>query len=472
MDVVILARFQFAMTIMFHYLFPPLTIGLSVLMALAEGLYLKTRDPRYLSIARFWTRLFGITFAMGVATGIVNQFQFGTNWAAYSRFVGDIFGTALAAEGIFAFFLETGFFGVVVFGWNRVSAGFHFFCTVMVMLGGIFSSIWIVIANSWMQTPAGYKIVGTGLDARAHVTDFWAMVLNPSTVDRLVHVWLASFVLGAFFALAIAAWYALRGRHPETTPSMLKLALLYAAVSCTLVMVSGDSSARVVAQHQPTKLAAFEGHFETGTGRSPFCVLGWPDQKAKKLKYALEIPWLLSILTYHSLEDKPVQGLDRTPPEDWPPLPLSFFSFHLMAYLGVFMATVAYAGLFFWWRGSLERQRWLLVLLMLGAPAAFAANEAGWVAAEVGRQPWIVYGLLRTSQAVSEAVIASHVLASIIMFMAIYFCMGLLWLYALKRRIQAGPDTLLPEPPGSLVQGWLDSVADRADPHEARVLED
>ncbi|GMU52225.1 MAG: cytochrome ubiquinol oxidase subunit I [Candidatus Xenobia bacterium] len=462
MDVVILSRLQFAMTIMFHYLFPPLTIGLSVLMVVAEGLYLKTKDVRYLSIAHFWTKLFGVTFVMGVATGIVNQFQFGTNWAAYSRFVGDIFGTALASEGIFAFFLETGFFGVVVFGWNRVSPRFHFFCTTMVMFGGIFSSIWIVIANSWMQTPAGYTIVGTGLNARAHVTDFWAMVLNPSTVDRLVHVWLAAFVLGAYFSLAISAWYALRKQHPDMTPIMLRLGLFYAAIACTLVMVSGDSSARMVAQHQPTKLAAFEGHFETGTGRSSFALIGWPDKEAKKLRYAIEIPWLLSILTYHSLENKPVPGLDQTPEQDWPPLPLSFFSFHLMAFLGVYMATVAYVGLFFHWRKSLERQRWLLVLLMMGAPAAFLANEAGWVAAEVGRQPWIVYKLLRTSDAISEAVQASHVLASILMFLVIYFLMGLLWLYTLKRRIQAGPEVFALGTNQSLARGWADSVVSRA----------
>ncbi len=464
MDVVFLSRLQFAMTIMFHYLFPPLTIGLSVLMVAAEGMYLKTGNRCYRSVARFWTRLFGVTFAMGVATGIVNQFQFGTNWAAYARYVGDIFGTALASEGIFAFFLETGFFGVVVFGWNRVSPRFHFFCTFMVMVGGLFSSIWIVIANSWMQTPAGYTIVGTGLDARAHVTDFWAMVLNPSSVDRLVHVWLAAFVLGAFFSLAISAWYALRGKHPETTPIMLKLGLVYAALACTLVMISGDSSARLVAVHQPTKLAAFEGHFDTGTGRSPFALFGYPDAREKKLRYAVEIPWLLSVLTYHSLEDKPVAGLDQTPQQDWPPLPMAFYTFHVMAFLGVYMATVAYLGLFFRWRGTLQRQRWLLVLIMLGGPAAFVANEAGWVAAEVGRQPWIVYGLLRTSDAVSEAVNASHVLSSIIMFLGIYFLMGLLWLYTLRRRVLDGPEPVAPPPadPG-LAAGWLASVVDRSE---------
>lgn len=466
MDVVFLSRLQFAMTIMFHYLFPPLTIGLSVLMVCAEGLYLKTGNRLYLSIARFWTRLFGVTFAMGVATGIVNQFQFGTNWAAYSRFVGDIFGTALASEGVFAFFLETGFYGVVVFGWDRVSPRFHFFCTFMVMVGGLFSSIWIVVANSWMQTPAGFTIVGTGLDARAQVSDFWAMVLNPSTLDRLVHVWLAAFVLGAFFSLAISAWFGLRARHPEATPVMLKIGLLYAAVACSLVMLSGDSSARLVASHQPTKLAAFEGHFETGTGRSSFALFGYPDARQKKLLYAVEVPWLLSVLTYHSLEDKPVQGLDQTPPSDWPPLPLSFFSFHLMAFLGCFMAGVAYLGLFFAWRGSLMRRRWLLALIMLGAPAAFTANEAGWVAAEVGRQPWIVYGLLRTSQAVSEAVNGAHVLGSIVLFLVIYFLMGLLWLYALKRRIEEGPPPVEVDPDASLAEGWVESAVSRS---EARV---
>jgi len=473
MDVVFLSRLQFAITIMFHYLFPPLTIGLSVLMVMAEGWYLKTKDLRYLSIARFWTHLFAINFALGVATGIVNQFQFGTNWATYSRFVGDVFGTALASEGIFAFFLETGFMGVVVFGWNRVSPRLHFFSTFMVMFGGIFSSIWIVLANSFMQTPAGVKIVGEGPHARAEVTDFYAMVFNPSFTIRLTHVLLAAFVLGAFFTMAVGAYYVARKRFLETSKSMVSLSLYFAALTTTMILFSGDTHAREVAQYQPGKLAAFEGHFVTETTPTQLYLIGFPNVKERKVNFGIYIPRLLTFLCYRNFT-QPVPGLDKIPEADWPPVILCFASFHLMAGLGTYMFGVAWLGVFLHRKRKLYDKRWMMGLFMLGLPSAYAANEAGWVAAEVGRQPWVVQGMLRTSQANSHSVPAEQVLISIVMFSCVYAVMGVLWLYALHRKIQHGPEdpATLQLGPRTSMDGILESAAERQDPLQSRVTEE
>lgn len=263
MDVEILSRIQFAFTISFHYIFPPLSIGLGLIMVLMEGAYLRTGDRAYEQLARFWTKIFALIFGIGVATGIVMEFEFGTNWAAYSRYVGDIFGSALAAEGIFAFALESGFLGVLLFGWNRVSPRMHFFATLMVLLGSMFSAVWIVVANSWQQTPAGYHIVGEGLEARAEITDFWAMVFNPSSVDRLLHVWNGAFIAGAFLVLSVHAWYLLKGRHVELSKKAFRIALVVATVASLAQLFSGHSSAEGVAHNQPAKLAALEGHYDT-----------------------------------------------------------------------------------------------------------------------------------------------------------------------------------------------------------------
>jgi len=263
MDVVLLSRLQFAFTIMFHYLFPPLTIGLSVVLVYLEGMYLRTGDKLYESAVKFWVKIFGLNFALGVVTGIVTEFEFGTNWAFYSRFVGDVFGSALAAEGIFAFFLESGFLAVLLFGWNRVGPKMHFFSTLMVCIGGIFSSVWITVANSWQQTPAGHEIrekVINGITyQRAEIVDFWAMVFNPSTMHRLIHVWLGAFILGAFFVMSISAWYLLKNRHLEFAKRSFIGGLLLATVSSLAQLLSGHLQAHNVSVHQPAKLAAMEG---------------------------------------------------------------------------------------------------------------------------------------------------------------------------------------------------------------------
>ena len=471
LDVVVLSRIQFALTIMFHYLFPPLTIGLGVIIAYLEGMYLWKKDRSYLEAARFWTGIFGINFAIGVATGIVMEFEFGTNWATYSRFVGDVFGSALAAEGIFAFFLESGFLAILVYGYDRVSPAFHFFAACMVALGSIFSSIWITIANSWQQTPAGHEIVQMTRDGqpwfidgepimRAEIVDFWAMVFNPSTIHRLIHVWLGCFIMGACLALSISAWYLLKGKHTAFAEKSFRGALALALFSCLAMFVSGHFQAKMVYEHQPAKLAAFEGHFETGPGH--LSLLGVPNESQHRVDYNVAIPGGLSFLVHEDFGEH-VIGLDKFKPEDRPPVAIPYYTYHLMIGTGVGLTGLMLVGAVLLWRGSLFQRRWLMWLFVLSIIPAIVGNEAGWVATEVGRQPFIVYpslqvdsqgdyladeeghfiydesGGLRTTHAVSKAIKSEQVLISIIMFGSVYFLLGCLWLFLLNRKIQAGP---------------------------------
>lgn len=439
MDVLMLSRLQFALTIMFHYLFPPLTIGLGALMVMIEGAFLWTGDQVYGVMVRFWTRLFAVTFAMGVATGIVMEFEFGTNWATYSRYVGDVFGSALAAEGIFAFFLESGFLAIVVFGWGKVSPRFHFFATCMVFLGSVFSSVWIVVANSWQQTPAGYHVVGEGLHARAEITDFWAMVFNPSSVPRLLHVWTGSLILGAFFMMSISSYYLLRGRHTEVARRSLRLAVLWGLLISAVAPATGHVQGQIAGRLQPAKLAAFEGHFHTGTGPAPMYLIGIPDVAEGRVKYGIALPGMLSFLVHDDFS-KPVKGLDEFAPADRPPVLVPFFSFHLMVGLGFTFLGLTGLGALLLWRRKLYEARWLLRIYVVAVLGAFAANQAGWVAAEVGRQPWIVHGLLRTSDGLSKAVKAQQVLGSLVLFTVIYLLLFAVWVFVLHTKISHGPD--------------------------------
>ncbi|MBX9689754.1 MAG: cytochrome ubiquinol oxidase subunit I [Candidatus Obscuribacterales bacterium] len=456
LDPLILSRIQFALTIMFHYIFPPLTIGLGVLMVLIETLWLWKKDAVYESMARFWTRVFAVNFAMGVATGIVMEFEFGTNWSRYSKFVGDVFGSALAAEGIFAFFLESGFLSILVFGWGKVSKRLHYISTIMVCLGSIFSSIWITIANSWQQTPAGYHLVKTaGGFMRAEITDFWAMVFNPSTIPRLLHTWIGAFILGAFFAMSVSAFYILKDKHRDFAERTFKIALLYGALVSLLAGASGHLQACEVAYNQPAKLAAMEAHFDTGSGGTGLYIFGLPDPKTKTVKAGLSIPGLLSLLVYFD-PNKPVAGLDKFPRSDWPPVLIPFLSFHAMVALGGYFISVTLLALFLWWRGVLFKTRWLLWAFVYSTIPAILANELGWVTAEVGRQPWVVYGLMRTSEGFSQSVPASHILGSIIMFSVVYGLLFWVWVFVLHQKILHGPEpiTELPAANASLVSNY------------------
>jgi cytochrome bd ubiquinol oxidase subunit I len=458
MDVLHLSRLQFALTIMFHYLFPPLSIGLGVILACFEGLYLKTGDRDYEELARFWTRIFAVNFAMGVATGIVMEFQFGTNWATYSRFVGDIFGSALAAEGIFAFFLESGFLAVLVFGWDKVSKRMHFFATCMVALGAFFSSVWIIVASSWQHTPAGHHIVGEGALARAEIVDFWAMVFNPSTVVRLFHVVIGAYILSAFVVLSVSAFYVLRGRHEQLSRKAFRFVLPFALVCTVLAGVSGHLSADIVAHYQPAKLAAFEGIYHTKPGGTPMILAGVPDPNGEELKYAIGIPGGLSFLVHGNFHE-PVQALDTIPRENWPPLVLPFITYRMMIGSGMALMGLAALGMFLQWRKVLFKQRWLLWIYVFAVVLPYIANQAGWVSAEVGRQPWIVYGLLRTTDGISKSVYADQVLASIIMFSLIYLLLFAVFVFVLNDKIQHGPEEPEPQPRPLPEEGLFGAVA-------------
>ncbi len=453
MDVEILSRLQFAGTIMFHYLFPPLSIGLGLQLFLCELVYFRTRDLAWEAAARFWTRVFAVNFAMGVATGIVMEFEFGTNWAVYSRFVGDVFGSALAAEGIFAFFLESGFLAVLVFGWDRVGPKMHLFSTAMVFLGSMFSAVWIVVANSWQQTPAGYHIVYHDVQGemmpRAEVTDFWAMVFNPSSVDRLTHTLIGALVLGAFFVASVCSFYLLKSKHEEVAKRCMKLALPSALLASVAAAITGHHSAQQLVETQPAKLAAMEAHFETTDEPTGLWLFGWPDAENQEVKFGVQIPYLLSLMVYND-PTVPVPGMDQIPEDERPPVWLPFQTFHLMVGLGTLMIAVSAAGCWFWFRGTLLERRWLMWLIVLMPLAAMTANQAGWITAEVGRQPWIVYpstqeGVemigLKTADGLSESVTAEQVLSSIILFGVIYSLLFAVWVFVLNGKIQHGPES-------------------------------
>jgi len=439
MSVEILARLQFAFTIAFHYIYPPLSIGLGLIIVITEGLYLKTKNALYEQATRFWIKIFALIFGIGVATGIIMEFEFGTNWSAYSKYVGDIFGSALAAEGIFAFALESGFLGILIFGWNRVSSRVHFLSAIMVFLGSLFSAVWIVVANSWQQTPAGFHIVGEGMNARAEITDFWAMVLNPSSVDRLLHVWVAAVLTGAFFVLSISAWYILKNKHLPIAKSSFRIALSVATIFSLVQLYTGDRSADIVAKYQPAKLAAAEGHFDS-SAKADMYLFGYVNNKMEKTS-GLKIPGGLSFLVTGNFT-APVQGLKAFKKEERPSQVNTVFQFyHLMIIIGIAMIALSLLGSYFWWRNKLFDKKWLMKIFVWSVLLPQLANQAGWFTAEIGRQPWIVYGLLKTSDALSKAVTANQIIFSLILFTVVYIFLFALFLFLLNRKIQHGPET-------------------------------
>ena len=437
METEILARIQFALTIAFHYIYPPLSIGLGLLMVIFKGIYLRTGKVEYNTLARFWTRIFSLTFGIGVATGIVMEFEFGTNWATYSRYVGDIFGSALAAEGVFAFALESTCLGIVLFGWNKIKPVWHFLATLGVFLGSMCSAVWIVIANSWQQTPAGYVVAGEGMQAKAIITDFWAMVFNPSSVDRIWHVWQGAFLAGIFLVLSVHAWYLLKGRHVEISKKAFKVTLIVGTIFSLLQLASGHSSAEGVAKNQPEKLAAMEGHFRTEP--ADLYLFGWVDKK-NEVTHGVKIPNGLTYMLHYDTET-PVIGLDQYPMEDRPGQVNAVFQFyHIMVAIGMFLIALTVFASFLLWRGKLYDKRWLLRIFVWAVILPQIGNQVGWFAADMGRPPWIVYKLLRTSDALSKAVTAHQILFAIILFTIVYTILFILFIYLLKKKIVHGID--------------------------------
>ncbi|MGG9961800.1 cytochrome ubiquinol oxidase subunit I [Ferruginibacter sp. SUN106] len=437
MDTEILARIQFAFTIAFHYIYPPLSIGLGLILVIMEGMYLKTGNKLYEQMTRFWIKIFALIFGIGVATGIIMEFEFGTNWATYSKYVGDIFGSALAAEGIFAFALESGFLGILLFGWNRVGPKVHFFSTIMVFLGSLFSAVWIVVANSWQQTPAGFHIVGEGLHARAEITDFWAMVFNPSSVDRLTHAWIGAFLAGAFLVISVNAYYILKKKHLEIAKPAFKIALVVATFFSLAQLFTGSKSADGVAKNQPAKLAAMEGHYDSSAVADMY-LFGWVNNKTQTTT-GVKIPGGLSFLIHNDFKT-PVTGLNAFKTEDRPTQVNAIFQvYHIMIAIGIGLILLTLYSCWQWKRGKLFDTKWLLMVLVWSVLLPQIGNQVGWFTAEMGRQPWVVYGLLRTSDALSKSVSANQVIFSLILFTVVYTTLFVLFIYLLNKKIQHGP---------------------------------
>ena len=444
MDAVLLARIQFALTVGFHYIFPPLTIGLGWMIFMYNTRFQESGAPIFRQLARFWTKIFAISFAIGVATGITMEFQFGTNWAAYSRFVGDIFGAPLAAEGVFAFFLESSFLGILLYGEKKVSPKLYWLSSFLVAAGATLSAFWIVIANSWQQTPAGHEIVTELVNGvpvtRAVLVNFWEAVFNPSTLPRYFHVITSALCVGVFFILGTSAWQILKGRHVEFARRSMRSAIIPAFGVIMLTMFVGHHHGHQVSQTQPAKLAAFEGIWETQT-HAPLMLFGLPSQSEEVNKFAVQIPGMVSLFIGGKF-DTEVQGLKDFAPEDRPPVAMSFWSFHLMFYMGMWMALISFLGVIFWLSKKLLDHKIFLWATALTVPIPFLANEVGWMAAEIGRQPWVVYGELRTADAISASVPAGQVLASIIMFSLIYSLLFGVWIYLLRKQFHKGPQSL------------------------------
>jgi len=435
MDVVLLARIQFALTVGFHFLFPPLTIGLAWLLVAIEWRGWRSGDATWVRMGKFFGKLLALTFAVGVATGIVMEFQFGTNWATYSKFVGDIFGAPLAAEGVLAFFLESGFLGLYLFGRGRVSKGVHWFSILMVAVGSVISAFWILVANSWQQTPAGYVL----REGRAELISFWAAVFNPSTLPRFLHTVDAALISGAFLVAGVAAYRLLKDHQDELARRAARLAIVVGLVaSVAETFPFGHVHARQVARTQPAKFAAIEGLY-TSTSAAPMVLFAYPVTPPPELKAKIEIRGVLSWLAFGDINTR-IRGIDEFPPGDRPPLWLTFVSFHNMVVLGLYFIAAMAWGAWLLRRGRLWDSRRYLTLLVISIPLPLAACQLGWMAAEVGRQPWIVYGLLRTSDAVSPAVPVGDVLFSICLFGLLYLLLGALFIYLLVREIRHGPE--------------------------------
>ncbi|OHD65311.1 MAG: cytochrome D ubiquinol oxidase subunit I [Spirochaetes bacterium RBG_13_51_14] len=436
MDPVLLSRIQFGLTAGFHFIFPPLTLGLSLVILILEIIYYTSDSELYKKISTFMVKIMGLVFVMGVATGIVLEFSFGTNWSNYSRMVGDIFGAPLAAEGIFAFFMESVFLGILIFGRNRVSKRFYLLSVFLVFFASHLSGLWIIIANSWMQTPAGYTIEG----GRAVLTNFYEAALNGSTIVRFLHTIIGGWITGTLFTAGVSSWYLLKERDTEAARPLLSLALWIFTATAIIQFVSGHSHSVQVAKTQPEKMAAFEALWQSRAG-APMSVIGIPDTAAKKTRFEIAVPKLLSIAIYFD-PNATVQGLNEFQPDELPSVFISYLTYHGMIGLGSFFALLALIALILRFRNRLFDSRWYLWILVLATPLPFISNELGWMSAEIGRQPWAVYRVLKTIDAASVVVPAGQILFTIIMFSVIYLLLFAVFIKILVSIVKKGPDNV------------------------------
>lgn len=428
-----LARIQFAFTVSFHIIFPAITIGLASFLAVLEGMWLKTRNEDYKKLFHFWSAIFAVNFGMGVVSGLVMAYQFGTNWSFFSEFAGSITGPLLTYEVLTAFFLEAGFLGVMLFGWNRVGEKLHYFATCMVALGTLMSTFWILASNSWMQTPQGHEVI----NGVVVPVDWFAVIFNPSFPYRLLHMTTAAFLASAFFIAASAAWHLLRGNKSGAMKKMFSMSLWLIVVLAPLQALIGDAHGLNTLKHQPVKIAAMEGHWENKPGEAtPLILFGIPDNAQEKTRYAVEIPGLASLILTHSL-DKQVPALTEFPPEDRPDNVFAvFWSFRVMVGLGMLMLLAAALSLWLRYRGRLYDSRPFQHFMLWMAPSGLIAILAGWFVTEIGRQPWVVYGLQRTTDAVS-AHGEMHMSISLLIFFIVYgsvFGIGYIYMMKLIRK--------------------------------------
>ncbi len=430
-------RFHFAFTITYHYLFPQLTMGLALLIVLLKAMALRTGQTHWDRSARFWAKIFAINFVMGVATGIPMEFQFGTNWARFSEATGGVIGQTLAMEGVFAFFLESTFLGLFLFGEKRLGPKLHFASAVAIWLGSWLSGFFIVVTNAWMQNPVAFRL---GPEGQILLTSWWALLTNPWVFWQYTHTMIGAVVTGSFVMAAIGAYYVLVGRFVEYGKTFIRVGVL-AGLPAALLMAfpTGDGQVLNVVRLQPVAFAAMEGLFETEQG-APLVIIGQPDMEKRRLDNPIEVPKMLSFMTYRRFNAE-VRGLDAFPKQDWPDnVPLLYYSYHIMVGLGMIFITAMLLAGWLLWRGRLFTTRPVLWLLMLLAPFPFIANTFGWLTAELGRQPWLVYGLLRTEAGYSQVVSAGNTIFTLIGFMGMYTVLSILFLFLVRREIEHGPE--------------------------------
>jgi len=435
MDVLTLSRLQFAITSMFHFIFVPLTLGLSIMVAYMETRYVTSGDELYLKMAKFWGKLFLINFALGVVTGITLEFQFGMNWAEYSKYVGDIFGAPLAIEATVAFFMESVFIGVWIFGWNKVSKKMHAISIWLVAIATNLSALWILLANGWMQHPVGFVL----RNGRAEMVDFMAMVTNPYGLLKFGHQIVSGYTVAAFFVMGVSAWHLLKKNKPDFFKTSFKMAATFGLVSTLLVAVIGDFHAVEVAKTQPAKFAAMESVWETKRGVGLNLLLIPDEIKECNALERICIPNMVSLLAFHT-PNAEIKGLKDFPKSERPPVTPVFYSFRLMVGLGILFFVLSLVAVFLSRKGKLENYPLFLKIMLFALPLPYIANQLGWIVAEMGRQPWIVYGVLKTSDAVSKAISTPQVLVSLIGFTLLYGTLGCIDIYLLTKLARKGPD--------------------------------